>query len=466
MKTITGPIIFVGYGSIGRGVLALIEKHFTFRPEQVTIIEPDADQLKRGSGHLYQHVHDKLTPANYVTLLDSILKNSVGQPIIINLSVEVSSVALIAYAGTRNALYIDTVIEPWPGVYDDFSRSPETRTNYFFREELLSLRKERGVNTPTAVSCCGANPGMVSWLTKRALLQIAKETRYHTEIPTTRHAWAELAMNLGIHGIHIAERDDQVTEKIYPSDVFVNTWSVEGLISEALQPAELGWGSYETQLPEDARTHTKQNACGIYLDSYGAATKISTWVPSHGAIESFLVTHNEALSISDYLTVTDKEQNVIYRPTVHYAYHPCDQTVKNLETLLTDGLPAFTKFHVLDEHEITGGFDELGVLLYGHEKNAYWYGSKLSTAEAIKLAPYQNATGMQVSSAVLAGISWMLDNPQRGIVEAEDMDHEYCLQVQEPYLGKLYGSYTDWQPNQTEDIREAWQFNKLRISNN
>ena len=33
--------------------------------------------------------------------------------------------------------------------------------------------------------------------------------------------------------------------------------------------------------------------------------------------------------------------------------------------------------------------DELGVLLAGHKKNAYWYGSQLSIEEARKLAPVQ-----------------------------------------------------------------------------
>jgi homospermidine synthase len=28
-------------------------------------------------------------------------------------------------------------------------------------------------------------------------------------------------------------------------NVFVNTWSVEGFVSEGLQPAELGWGTHE-----------------------------------------------------------------------------------------------------------------------------------------------------------------------------------------------------------------------------
>ena len=69
--------------------------------------------------------------------------------------------------------------------------------------------------------------------------------------------------------------------------------------------------------------------------------------------------------------------------------------------------------HILDENEIVDGIDELGVLLYGHTKNAYWYGSQLSIEETRRLAPYQNATGLQVTSAVLAGMVWALENPER-----------------------------------------------------
>ena len=103
-------------------------------------------------------------------------------------------------------------------------------------------------------------------------------------------------------------------------------------------------------------------------------------------------------------------------------------------------------WHILDEHEIVDGIDELGVLLYGHAKNAYWYGSQLSIEETRELAPYQNATGLQVTSAVLAGMVWMLENPDRGIVEADEMDFRRCLAVQRPYLGPVIGHYTDWTP--------------------
>lgn len=73
------------------------------------------------------------------------------------------------------------------------------------------------------------------------------------------------------------------------------------------------------------------------------------------------------------------------------------------------------------------GIDELGVLVYGHEKNAYWYGSRLSNKETQELVGMQNATGLQVTSAVIAAMVWAIENPQEGLVEANEMDHERCL---------------------------------------
>ena len=131
-----------------------------------------------------------------------------------------------------------------------------------------------------------------------------------------------------------------------------------------------------------------------------------------------------------------------------------------------------TRHHILDEDEIVEGIDELGVLLYGHEKNALWYGSRLSNAAARDLAPFQNATGLQVTSAVLAGMVWALENPEAGIVETDEMDHVRCLEVQRPYLGPVEAHYTDWTPltNRWElfpediDENEPWAFRNVLAS--
>jgi RimJ/RimL family protein N-acetyltransferase len=122
-------------------------------------------------------------------------------------------------------------------------------------------------------------------------------------------------------------------------------------------------------------------------------------------------------------------------------------------------------------HQSVDGVDELGVLLYGHARNAYWYGSSLSIEETRALAPYQNATGLQVTSAVLAGVVWMLENPDRGIVEADEMDFRRCLEVQMPYLGPVKGFYTDWTPLNDRpglfpediDTSDPWQFRNILV---
>jgi homospermidine synthase len=276
--------------------------------------------------------------------------------------------------------------------------------------------------------------------------------------------------DLGVKGIHLAERDTQRAKTPKPMDVFVNTWSVEGFVSEGMQPAEMGWGTHEKWLPENGRLHEMGPKAGAYLLQPGANTRVRTWCPTPGPQYGFLVTHNESISIADFFTLTEGD-TVVYRPTCHYAYHPANDAVLSLHEVFGSGELHEKAQHILDEHEIVDGIDELGVLLYGHARNAYWFGSQLSVEETRKLAPYQNATGLQVTSAVIAGMVWALENPNAGIVETDEMDYRRCLEVQLPYLGPVKGYYTDWTPLTNrpglfpEDLDESdpWQFRNVLV---
>src|ERR1039458_8711004 len=117
------------------------------------------------------------------------------------------------------ALYIDTVVEPWPGFYFDSKLGPEARSNYALRETVLAARRRNPGGT-TAVSCC----------VKQALLNVAGDLGLKFKQPKTREEWGRLAKKAGIKGIHISERDTQRAKQPKPMDTFVNTWSVEGFI--------------------------------------------------------------------------------------------------------------------------------------------------------------------------------------------------------------------------------------------
>jgi len=466
---IDGPIVMIGFGSIGRGMLPLLERHFEFDKKRFVVIDPVDDDRKLLDERGVRFIQDAVTRDNYKTLLKPLLTEGGGRGFCVNLSVDTSSLDIMRFCREIGAFYIDTVVEPWKGFYFDKSMGPEARSNYALRETVLEERRKNPGGL-TAVSCCGANPGMVSWFVKQALLNVAADLGLGADVPKDKDGWARLMMKAGVKGIHIAERDTQRSKKPKPMNVFVNTWSVEGFVSEGQQPAELGWGTHEKWEPENIGKHAKGCGAAVYLKQPGANTRVRSWCPTPGPQYGFLVTHNESISIADYFTVHEGGK-AIYRPTCHYAYHPANDAVLSLHEMFGSGGKFQEDWMILDENEIEDGIDELGVLLFGHKNNAYWYGSQLSIEETREIAPYQNATGLQVSSAVLAGMVWAIENPDCGIIEADEMDFKRCLEVQSPYLGPVIGTYTDWTPldnrgalfKEDVDPSDPWQFKNILV---
>eukprot|EP01139_Manchomonas_bermudensis_P015060 Amastigsp_a509405_127.p1 type:complete len:484 gc:universal Amastigsp_a509405_127:1505-54(-) len=463
----SGRFVFVGFGSIGQGLLPLLFKHVGgLTADRVTIVT--ADDRGRAEADLFgvRFLVEPLEPANYREVLDAV---TAPGDFLVNVSVDVSSAALLEYCGERELLYIDTVVEPWAGGYTDSRLSVSERSNYAQREAALAVRKLRPGGA-TAVITHGANPGLVSHFVKVALLNIAADLELDVATPTTREEWAALAARLGIKTIHIAERDTQASAVPKEPGEFVNTWSVDGFASEGVQPAELGWGTHERSLPPEGRTHEFGCGAAIYLMRPGVETKVRSWTPSTGPYHGFLITHNEAVSIADYFTVEGKDGAPAYRPTTHYSYHPCDAAVLSVHELCGRGLVQQERQRIMVD-DVVSGKDELGVLLAGHAKNAYWYGSSLSIGETRALAPFQNATALQVTASMLGAIVWAIENPDQGIVEPEEIDHTRVLEIAAPYLGKVFGEYTEWTPlagrgtlfPEKLDLDDPWQFSNVRV---
>jgi homospermidine synthase len=466
-----GRICILGFGSIGQGVLPLLLRHIGVSHENVTIVSADPYGADIALKYGVNFIKRKITRANYKEQMSRLIGKG---DFLLNLSVDVSSIALIELCREVGALYLDTCIEPWIGGYDEPKLSMAERTNYALREKALKL--QTGIPAPTAVVAHGANPGLVSHLLKEALLNLRTDLGMNGKKPTTKEEWAELAQKLGVKVVHIAERDNQ--RSYIPKQVgeFVNTWSIGGFYAEGNQPAELGWGSHEKYFPADGREHKNGRKSSIYLEQPGILTQVRSWTPLEGAYHGFIITHNESISIADYFTVKDGEGKVTYRPTVHYAYHPCDGAVLSLHEVAGKNGKIQAKHKLIVEEIMPGGVDELGVLLMGHGKGAYWYGSQLSIDQTRVLAPYNNATSLQVAASVLGAFVWAIENPEKGLVEADDIDHTRVLEIAKPYLGIITGEYSKWTPLEgrtptdsplfVEDIDESdpWQFKNFRVS--
>jgi homospermidine synthase len=187
-----------------------------------------------------------------------------------------------------------------------------------------------------------------------------------------------------------------------------------------------------------------------------------------------VVRHGESFSIAEKLTVWE-EGRAIYRPTVHYAYCPCDSAIASLYELRGYNYNLQPRIRIMTD-EIISGADILGALVMGHPYQSWWCGSDLSIEESRRLVPHQNATTMQVAISVVAAVMWMLENPRRGVCVPDDLPHESVLHISRPYLGNFVSVPADWNPlkhysnffrgyNQPQlDMSDPWQFKNFLIT--
>ena len=440
-------IVIAGFGNIGQALSPLLRQRYPNLPIQVFDETMGAAQIDVAQRYGMQWRRQRITEANFAM----ILAPCVGEDtLVINVATSICSRDLIAWAQERQAFYLDTCIDPWE--YHDGALGSAVNTNYAMREGVLALQRQqasRQMAFATAVVAHGANPGMVSLLVKEALLLMARRFEPDARTPGCAHDWARLAETLGVRVIQISERDSQYSVRPREAHTFVNTWSVDGFVAEALQPVELGWGSHEAAGPMAAYANYHPNGCqaAVYFNTLGVDAKVRSWSPAAGAFTGRMISHNEALSLAAYLTLPGLA-GPRYRPTVYYAYHPCDEAMSSLALLAGGHRRSITAGRVLKD-EIVGGIDELGVLLLSDRHPGLWLGSQLSIDQARALAPYNNATSLQVVGSMMGAIAWIESNPRAGIVESEALDHDFVLAHAKPYWEPIVHEFRDWHPSPT-----------------
>lgn len=410
-----------------------------------------------------KYLNDELTQENLSQFLSKYLSKG---DFLLDLAWNIDANDIIDWAHKNGVVYLNTSLELWDPNSNPAARTPQDRTLYFRHMKLRKLVKSWKESGPTAIVEHGANPGLVSSLTKRALTEIAeKSISEKADLPGVKDALAnenypKLAQALGVKVIHIAELDTQITNKPKELNEFVNTWSVEGFFEEGIAPAELGWGTHEKKLPPNAFTHPEgpQNQIGIAQP--GATTWVRSWVPSQENT-GMVVRHGEAFTISDHLTVWENDK-AVYRPTVHYAYRPCDAAIASMRELEQNQWDITSNQRIMND-EIISGQDRLGVLLMGHQYKSWWTGSLLDIDTARKLIPGQSATTVQVGSAVYSAVAWAMHNPDRGFLVPDDLPWREILNYADKYWN-FVSFQSDWDPVSTRnDLFKGWNGRELDL---
>jgi homospermidine synthase len=449
-------VLIIGYGAVAKCTLPILLRHVTIPLENITIIDfkDKAQDLKAWTTGGLRFFKRKVTPENLQKILSEYLSPG---GLLIDLAWNIDCCELVQWCHDNNVLYVNTSVEAWDPDAVKFTASPYEKTLYYRQMKLHDLTKDWH-DGATSVVDHGANPGLISHFARQGLVDIA--CRMITDgiaidpdlmqDQIRKNDFAALAMETGIKVIHCSERDTQISRSPKKVNEFVGTWCIEGLREEGTAPAEIGWGTHEKELPDQAHIPPFGPKNEILLARMGINTWVRSWVPND-EIVGMVIRHGEAFGISDRWTVW-QDGKAIYRPTVHYAYLPCDATIASLHELRGRNYELQQKLRILNDREIISGADLLGALLMGHPYNSWWTGSILSIEEAKSLAPGQNATTVQVALGVVTAVMWMIENPRRGFCLPDDLPYEFVLDIAKPYLGEFVSAPSDWTPLKNRNI--------------
>jgi homospermidine synthase len=434
-------------------------KEGVVEPNQITIVDK-LDVKHRFQSPIAQGVKfvvDELTRANFKEFLAKYLTKG---DFLIDLAWNIEANAIMGWAHDNGVIYLNTSLEMWDPNSDPASRAPQDKTLYTRHMKLRQLTDTWGGTGPTSIVEHGANPGLVSSLVKKGLVDIATKALAENKAGGDVKAALEsenypaLAKALSVKVIHISERDTQITDKPKKFNEFVNTWSVEGFYEEGMAPAEMGWGTHEKKLPPKAYAFETGPKNQIGMAQPGTRTWVRSWVPNM-TITGMVIRHGEAFTISDYLTVWDGDK-AIYRPTVHYSYCPTDAAIASVRELEHMNWQLSPNQRIMND-EIIHGEDRLGVLLMGHIYKSWWVGSLLNIEDARKLLPGQSATTLQVGSAVFAAVKWAMENPNRGYLVPDNLPWREIVATADKYWGGIVSVQSDFDPVSTRlDPFEGW----------
>ena len=431
-------IYLLGYGAIGRPLLYMLLKIIDIEPDKIIVIDKMEKKeiiplLKKGITFIKQNI----TFENYKNIFSDVKLDD----LIIDCAFNINTNDMIKLCQEKGCHYINSSLEDW-------------NKNYEKKEDLIkcsTLRRHKSLQKINddfknkkynAIVSMGCNPGNVSIWAKMGLEKINENSKYQHKYSK----FSELSQKLGVQVIHISERDTQVNKRPKKINEYCNTWSSDGesYFDESLGFVELSYGTHEKNKIAAPNILKYENNF-LILNKTGINTYVQSVVPLYGRFIGNLIRHDESYTIGKNLEITDKENKIIYKPSVYYVYHPCNDAKISLEEFKEKDYRYQKEWRLLTD-EIIEGRDILGVTYYLENKEVYWIGSILSINEAREIFDnefneFVNATIIQVMAGYLGGILYLIElingNKVCGMMTPEDLPYQKFFNIIEPFLGEF-----------------------------
>lgn len=451
---------FIGFGSIAKSLIEIWQLEKLYFKHKIVIIEPlDIPDWCFKKHKKMKHIQKAITKKNHKKLLKKIGENTM----VIDLSVNVDCLMIIGLCNEKGACYVNTSLENWENYKSnknvDSGKYKDIKDDTLYHRKILLDEKNDNADH-TILTDIGFNPGFVNVMALCAIDMMHKgysnylstnnlndkDLEYNTK---DENFYSDFCKDSNLVSIQIVELDTQKTD-IPPSiDTMFNTWSCEGWQSECVDNVMMGYNPNDPDFKDD-------KYIGIDLIHPDEGDKNVVFLPVRGIditrksvtldlegnpvqFQGYMIPHGEANTLSQFLTVEEKGETNYIRPSVYYVYSPCEICIESTNYLRENKYKPLKNWHVLNLEEISEGYDSIGVLFTFENGEQLIFCSVVDTEFCKSIGfKFCNSTGLQVSASLNASIKYILNNEDEGLIEPEDLPHQWIFREAEKYLGKIY----------------------------
>jgi len=467
-------ILFLGYGGVAKCTWNYFAAYFKCDSRKVYIVDKCKWQI---FGPNLQKVPKKniiianINSNNFNDLLKKIgLKEG---DLIIDLTFSSDTYYFIQTCFLEGLNYMNTSIED---DNDSFFGTSIDLQQKIVKEIYENCKKKTKIRS-NILTEFGQNPGLIQHYIFYSLNKLNKMKHGNsTADDYSKETMLKVVDDYQIGTIYCSEIDNLVKQNesatSMPLDKIYNTWSVGGMLSEALDKTELVHGlgnnyvqptipkreidkkktellpknkdqGYEVFFLRHTGMHNNLNSICPVLDSQGKIKFVN--------YEGKLIHHGEMFEMANYFGKKSPFMTYVYKVNKY-----ADQSIKqfyidnpssNEEDLSLWVMSDCNSFEVFNnigkkKGDRMVGHDSIGCTIYCGKKSVeriFWCGSILSDTDQNVDANF-TPTIVQVAAGVLSGLSYIMEEKHKGhgLYDPTELDTNYILQKATPLLGKFF----------------------------
>lgn len=432
-------LVLLGLGLVGHSLIKILLESDLFLCDDIKVIDMSSEAFEYYNsfgGKKENFIQLKIERNNYHEIFSTMksgdflirLANGIDDKVLLDECMKRD----IHYICSSDDIFLDTPdIEPF--LY---------RTHFYQYKELI--KKSKGC--ATSIIQFGMNPGLISILTKKALIDIVEnddskyvvKNRVQLKSFIDKRDFPGLARALQVTNIIEADWDATETDIKEDDDTVYNTWNLDDFYEEMYTRSiqKLGTLTSLTDhlkrfgiLPEQIYYYNKNDGT-LVLDVAGKNMMTEANIGDK-IIKGCIDAHEELFSIHDYYTIRNDDGEIDYAPSVLFVYRPSDIALNSVyhKDIESYQMGKYKK-EMITIDKMVSGTELVGVSVEGKNIHTFYVG----VAPHFDKNSFETPTILAVSSSIYAAVAYIFNHSNDGILYPENLDVNEILSYTKKFL--------------------------------